>query len=60
MTMMAKQGSEKPRWTKPAILRHFTEEELEEELKGRDLRVRGGGNYDQGSGATHFDRAVEP
>jgi hypothetical protein len=58
--MISKEPGDRPRWQKPAILRHFSEEQLEEELKGRDLRVRGGGNFDQGSGPTHFDRAVEP
>lgn len=45
-----------PCWQKPRIIRSLSEEELEKQLSGRDLRVRGGGNFDNGS----FDQAVEP
>ena len=41
--------TEPRKWQKPEILQSFTEEELEEQLKGRDLRVHGAGTFGQGS-----------
>jgi hypothetical protein len=48
--MMDKDNRAEPKvWQKPEILQSFTEAELEEQLKGRDLRVHGAGTFGQGS-----------
>jgi hypothetical protein len=44
-----KTNTERKVWKKPEILRAYSEEELDELMRGHDLRVHGAGTFSNGS-----------